>query len=50
LNATKRGEGNLTVSVKAGSKAKRTAGPTATEIYEEAIGHKKDGKAKKLKK
>jgi hypothetical protein len=50
LNATRRGEGNLTVSVKSSSKGKRKTGPTSTEIYEEAVGQKKDKKAKKIKK
>ena len=38
-NAAKRGQTNTVVSVKS-SKAKRKAGYTAAEVYEEAFGEK----------
>ena len=49
LTATKRGQSNPVVSIKS-SKAKRKAGPTAAEVYEEAFGEKSQKKAKKSKK
>lgn len=45
LRATKGGNVNPVVSVK--SQAKRKAGPTAAEVYEEAFGEKKHKKVKK---
>ncbi|KAI1491190.1 GNAT acetyltransferase 2-domain-containing protein [Biscogniauxia mediterranea] len=49
LNATQRGQSNPVVSVKS-SKAKRKAGTTAAEIYEDTFGEKSHKKAKKAKK
>ncbi|KAI8629615.1 DUF699-domain-containing protein [Xylariaceae sp. FL1651] len=48
-NAAKRGQANPVVSVKS-SKAKRKAGSTAAEVYEEALGEKSHKKARKSKK
>ena len=48
-NAAKRGQTNTVVSVKS-SKAKRKAGYTAAEVYEEAFGEKSHKKSKKSKK
>lgn len=45
MRASKGGKVNPVVSVK--SQAKRKAGPTAAEVYEEAFGEKKHKKAKK---
>ncbi|KAL2756987.1 hypothetical protein ACRALDRAFT_1075722 [Sodiomyces alcalophilus JCM 7366] len=45
LDATKSGKTGAVVSVK--TKAKRKAGPTAAEVYEEAFGEKSRKKAKK---
>lgn len=47
MKATKGGKANPVVSVK--SQAKRKAGPTAAEVYEEEFGEKKQKKAKKVK-
>lgn len=47
MKATKSGKVNPVVSVK--SQAKRKAGPTAAEIYEEEFGDKKQKKVKKAK-
>ena len=47
--AAKRGQTNTVVSVKS-SKAKRKAGPTAAEVYEESFGEKSHKKSKKSKK
>ncbi len=49
LSAAKRGQANPVVSIKS-SKAKRKAGATAAEIYEEAFGDKPHKKVKKSKK
>lgn len=48
-NAATDGKGNAVVSVKSG-KSKRKAGPTAAEIYDEALGEKSRKKSKKGKK
>ncbi|KAI1827131.1 DUF699-domain-containing protein [Xylaria intraflava] len=48
-SATTRGQTNTVVSVKS-SKAKRKAGATAAEVYDEAFGEKPHRKAKKSKK
>jgi N-acetyltransferase 10 len=45
MNAAKRGQKNVVVSVKSG-KAKRKAGPTAAEIYDKEIGEKERKKVK----
>lgn len=47
--ATKGGKTDAVVSVKSG-KQKRKAGPTAAEIYDEAMGEKSRKKSKKGKK
>ncbi|KAI2620693.1 DUF699-domain-containing protein, partial [Hypomontagnella submonticulosa] len=49
LRATQKGQSNPVVSVKS-KQAKRKAGMTAAEVYEEAFGEKKHKKAKKSKK
>ncbi|RYP57994.1 hypothetical protein DL769_009168 [Monosporascus sp. CRB-8-3] len=48
-NATKQGKSTTVVSVKS-SKAKRKAGATAAEVYEEVFGEKSHKKSKKPKK
>lgn len=45
MRASKGGKVNPVVSVK--SQAKRKAGPTAAEVYDEAFSEKKHKKAKK---
>lgn len=48
LKATKQGKSNPVVSIKS-KQAKRKAGMTAAEVYEEEFGDKKAKKAKKSK-
>lgn len=48
-SAAKRGHANPVVSIRS-SKAKRKAGPTAAEVYEEVFGEKAEKKAKRSKK
>jgi N-acetyltransferase 10 len=46
-NAAKHGRNGAVVSVRGSSTAKRKAGPTAAEIYDEALGEKRQKKSKK---